>query len=216
VSAAQQPGIAAFRDPVRSEAELRSIVPAPTRYAYRKQLDHLDGHCRALIEAAPLVFVATSDADGRCDVSPRGGPPGWVRMLDSRRVALPEAPGNRRLDSLGNVLATGWAALLFVVPGRNETLRVQGPATVTRDPDLLATIPLAGRLAPLALGVEAEEVFTHCGKAFMRSGAWDPTAWPAVDDLPSPAEVLRDHVADGSTLAEVAGQMQESYTQRMW
>jgi uncharacterized protein len=216
VSAFEKPDIGAFRDPVRSEAELRSLVPAPTRYAYRKQLDHLDEHCRALIEATPLVFVATSDSNGRCDVSPRGGPPGWVRMLDSRRVVLPEAPGNRRLDSLGNVLATGWAALLFVIPRRNETLRVQGPATVTRDPELLATVPLAGRVPPVALGVEAEEVFTHCGKAFMRSGAWDPTAWPDGEDLPTPAEVLRAHVADGSTVAEVAGQIEESYTQRMW
>ena len=206
----------AFRDAVGSEAELRSLVPPPTPYARSKQLDHLDSHCRALIGATPLVFLATAGADGRCDISPRGGPPGWVRMLDRHRVALPEAPGNRRLDSLTNVLATGWAALLFVIPGRNETLRVQGPATVSRDPELLASIPLAGRVPPLALGVEAEEVFTHCGKAFLRSGAWEPSAWPAAGELPSPVEVLRAHVADGSTLREVADRVQESYTQRMW
>lgn len=206
----------AFRDPVRSEAQLRALVPSPTLNALRKQIDHLDHHCRSLIAAAPLVFVATADADGRCDVSPRGGPPGWVRVLDEHRLVLPEAPGNRRLDSLANVVATGWAALLFVIPGRHETLRVQGPATVTTDAELLAAVPLHGRIPPMALGVGAEEVFTHCGKAFMRSSAWEPDGWPDLDELPSPAEVVRDHVGDGASLEAVQARLRESYTQRMW
>jgi uncharacterized protein len=205
----------AFGDPVRSEAELRALVPEPTFNAYRKQVDRLDEHCRALISHSPLVLVATSGPDGACDVSPRGGPPGFVGVLDESRLAIPEAPGNRRLDSLANVIANPHVGLLFLVPGRDETLRVNGRATITTDPDLLAAMPLGGKTPVMALGVQADEVFTHCGKALMRSELWDAGAWPGVSDLPSFAEILRDHVGE-TTLEETEARIHESYTQRLW
>lgn len=203
----------AFGDAVRSEYELRALFPAPTPNAHRKQIDRLDGYCHELIAASPIVFVATAARDGSCDVSPRGGPPGWVRALDERRLLLPEGRGNNRLDSLANLLDNPRIGLLFVIPGRNETLRVNGRATITTDPELLVSVPLRGRVGPVAIGVEADEVFTHCGKAFIRSELWDPQTWP--QELPSPAEVLRAHTGAAS-VAEAQRQLDESYSQRLW
>jgi PPOX class probable FMN-dependent enzyme len=207
--------MASFGDAVRSEEQLRSLFPEPTHNSYRKQIDHLDGHCRELIAASPIVFVATAAADGRCDASPRGGPPGWVHVLDEQRLLIPEGRGNNRLDSLANLLANPWIGLLFVIPGRNETLRVNGRATLTTDESLRELVPLRGRVPPVAIGVEADEVFTHCGKAFIRSELWDPETWPDRRDLPSPAEVLRAHTGAG-TLEEAQARLDESYTQRLW
>lgn len=204
----------AFGDAVQSESALRALFPEPTHNSYRKQIDRLDRYCAELIAASPIVFVATA-ADGRCDVSPRGGPPGWVRVLDEQRLLIPEGRGNNRLDSLVNLLADPGIGLLFVIPGRNETLRVNGRATVTTDPELLAAVPLRGRVPPAAIGVDADEVFTHCGKAFIRSELWDPATWPASGDLSSPAEVLRAHTGAG-TVAEAQTRLDESYSQRLW
>lgn len=203
-----------FGDAVRSEAQLRDLFPQPTANSYAKQIDRLDAHCRELIAASPIVFVATSLRDGRCDVSPRGGPPGWVRVLDEHRLLLPEGRGNNRLDSLVNLLDNPGIGLLFVIPGRNETLRVNGHATITTDPELLASVPLRGRVPPVAIGIDADEVFTHCGKAFMRSELWDPGTWPDAGALPTPAEVLRAHT--GTTVEEAQARLDESYTQRLW
>lgn len=138
------------------------------------------------------MLVGTADAEGRCDVSPRGGPAGWARILDDRRLALPEAPGNRRVDSLRNVLANPRCGLLFLVPGRRETLRVNGRACVTTDPAVLDGIPGS---PVVALGLEVEEVFLHYAKAFIRSALRDAGPWPPPDHLPSAAQILRDHAA---------------------
>ncbi|MEO6496475.1 MAG: pyridoxamine 5'-phosphate oxidase family protein [Solirubrobacteraceae bacterium] len=204
-----------FGDAVQSEAQLRALFPAPTHTSYRKQIDRLDEHCHALIAAAPIVFVATTGTDGSCDVSPRGGPAGWVRALDEHSLLMPEGRGNNRLDSLVNLLSSPGIGLLFVIPGRNETLRVNGRATITTDPQLLATVPLRGRIPPVAIGVDADEVFTHCGKAFIRSELWDPASWPGSGALPSPAEVLRAHTGT-ATVEETQARLDESYSQRLW
>jgi len=200
-----------FSHLVEDEASLRTFVAPPTSGTNDKVLDRLDRHARSWIEASPLLFVATADADGACDVSPRGGPAGWVRILDDRRIALPEAPGNRRADTLRNVLGNAMCALSFVVPGRQEVLRVNGRACVTADPAVLDGIP--GRPV-VAIGVEVEELYIHCGKAFIRSHLWKPDTWPAVDSLPSLSEILRDQC--GLKIAESEALVNESYTQRMW
>ncbi|MCW2966655.1 MAG: phosphohydrolase [Solirubrobacteraceae bacterium] len=207
--------MSSFADPVGSEAELRALFPEPTHNSYRKQIDRLDAYCHELIAATPIVFVATTGPGGSCDVSPRGGPPGWVRAIDEQRLLLPEGRGNNRLDSLVNLIEHPGIGLLFVIPGRNETLRVNGVATITTDPELLATVPLRGRVPPVAIGVQAQEVFTHCGKAFIRSELWDPATWPEREELSSPAEVLRAHTGAGS-LEEAQARLDESYTQRLW
>ncbi len=207
-----------FSDLITSEEELRNIVPAPPehRLSRYKQIEALDEHARTWIAASPLVLIASVGTDGRCDVSPRGGPPGWVRVLDDRRIALPDAPGNARIDTLRNVLETGQAGLLFLVPGRRDVLRVNGPACVTRDPEALSGIPGEPKVA---LGVEAREVFFHCAKALLRSALWDRETWPAPDALAPLSVVLRDHAQRNGRavdLDDAEAQIVESLATRMW
>jgi PPOX class probable FMN-dependent enzyme len=211
-------GVSAFTDVITSEEDLRALVPpAPRdRLSVVKEVDVLDEHARAWIAASPLVLVASADADGRCDVSPRGGPAGWVRVLDDHRLALPDAPGNRRADTLRNVIATGRCGLLFLVPGRRDVLRVNGRSCVTRDPATLEGIPGS---PVLAVGVEVDEVCFHCAKAQNRSQLWDADSWPDPSSLAPLAETLRAHAArNGRTSpdGEAEAQIEESLRTRMW
>jgi PPOX class probable FMN-dependent enzyme len=161
--------------------------------ALRKDIGRIDEMCRRLIAAAPMLFVATFSEQGACDVSPRGGPPGFVTVLDDGNLAIPDATGNRRLDTLENVVATGRAGLIFVIPGRDTTLRVNGRACVSAQPDLLARVRSVGKPPRTVIVVEPEEVYAHCPKAFVRSKLWDPASWPEGDSLPSAAEVSVAH-----------------------
>jgi len=192
-----------FAGALASEAELRELYEQPELRARSKQIDRVDEITARLIALAPFVFVASHDADGRADVSPRGGPPGFVCVLDERHVAIPDATGNRRLDTLRNVIATGHAGLLFLIPGRGQTLRINGPARVTARPDLLARLTPVGKPPRTALVVETTEVFAHCPKAFVRSRLWDPAAWPDPADQPTAAEVTHSHLRGLFSLEEV-------------
>lgn len=205
-----------FATAVRDDAELRAIYEPPSGLAARKEIRRLDETCRAFIARARLVLVASAAADGRLDVSPRGGPPGFVAVLDERHLAIPDATGNRRIDSLRNVVATGHAGLLFLIAGRDQTLRVNGRACVSADARLLARLPAVGRPPRTALVVCADEVFTHCPKAFVRSALWQPEEWPRAADQPSPAEMTLAHVGDAVlTLAEVERLQAESLRLRL-
>jgi PPOX class probable FMN-dependent enzyme len=202
---------------VQSEAELREVVPAPGADSppLRKQIDHLDAHCRDFIARSPFFLLATANAAGDCDASPRGGPPGFVRVLDGRRLVVPEYPGNRRADSHRNLLENPRAAMLFAIPGLRETLRVAGRAYITRDEGLLADMGVAGRMPKLGIGLEVEEAFIHCAKAFIRSNLWQPESWP--EELPSASAILRDHIdAPNVTAEEVAARLDESYVKRLY
>jgi PPOX class probable FMN-dependent enzyme len=207
-----------FRDRLESEDDLRALVKAPPPDArpWMKEIPALDDHCRSFIAHSPLVVLATADADGRCDASPRGGPPGFVKVLDDHRLAFGDLPGNRRQDSHRNLIATGRAALLFMVPGRGETLRVNGEACLTRDPEVLEAVALDGSAPSLAFGMRVEVAFVHCAKALLRSRLWSPSDWPALDALPSSAAMLRDHVSGGVTLEGVEAALRESYGTTMW
>jgi uncharacterized protein len=207
-----------FRDRIESEDELRAMVEAPPPEArpWQKEIPALDDHCRAFIAHSPLVVLATADRDGGCDASPRGGPPGFVKVLDDHRLAFGDLPGNRRQDSHRNLIATGRAALLFLVPGRAETLRVNGRACLTRDPDVLEAVALDGGPPALAFGMEVEVAFIHCAKALLRSQLWKPESWLDLEGLPSSAAMLRDHVANGVTLEGVEAALRESYSTTMW
>jgi len=207
-----------FAGAIASAAELRERYEAPIERAVRKQLDHVDEMARRLIALAPMVIVASHDADGRCDVTPRGGPPGFVRVLDDDHVALPDATGNNRLDTLGNIVATGHAALIFLIPGRTQTLRVHGRACVSADPELLGALTPVGKPPKTAIVVRADEVYAHCPKAFVRSHLWDPATWPAAADQPSPAEVSLAHLKDAYpalTLGDVEHQQAEALRTRL-
>jgi PPOX class probable FMN-dependent enzyme len=205
-----------FDGALTGEDQLRAIYGEPMQRALKKDVGALDEMCRRLIAASPMVFVASYSADGRCDVTPRGGPPGFASVLDDRRLAIPDATGNRRLDTLTNIVATGRAGLIFLIPGRDTTLRVNGPACVTDDPQLLAELNAVGKPPRTAIVVEAEEAYAHCPKAFVRSKLWDASTWPQPQDLPSPAEVTLAHTRDaGLTLAQVERQQQESLLYRL-
>jgi hypothetical protein len=207
---------APFSHLVTSEVALREVLPPPAELSVRKEIRELDGHCRDFIARSPFAVLATANAAGDCDVSPRGGPAGFCSVLDERRLAVPEFRGNRRADSMLNLLESPRAALLFLIPGLDETLRVNGRAWLTRDPDLLAALASGGRPLELAIGVEAEQVFIQCAKAFKRSGLWEADAWPSRDGMASVAEMLRDHMrADVSVEAVQAG-LDESYAKRLY
>ncbi len=162
---------------VRSVEELESIIGVPvsrTRDKVRHELAAVD---RQWLAAASLVFIATADADGNLDVSPKGDPAGFIRVLDATTLAIPDRPGNRRVDGFHNLLADPHIGLVFVIPGRGDTLRVNGRATIVRDAEFFDEMIVRGNRPALALVVEIEEVFFHCSKAFLRSKAWDPSSW---------------------------------------
>ena len=173
---------------VGTSAELRAVVGEPSPRVRDKVRDRLDPMDLAFLAAAPFWALATADADGRCDVSPKGDPAGSVHALDDTTLVLPDRPGNRRVDGFEAVLTQPQVGLLFLVPGRGDTLRVNGRATLVRDAPFLDDLAVAGRRPALALVVDVEEVFFHCSKAFLRSGLWEPTTW-APDGVPSRAEI---------------------------
>jgi uncharacterized protein len=197
-----------FRDLITDEKDLRALLGSPSDIALKKQIARLDGHCRAFIAHAPFAVLGTSGPDGTCDVSPKGDPAGFVRVLDDTHLVVPDRPGNKRLDGLRNILANPHVGLLFLVPGRGETLRVNGRACITRDPDLLATMAVGGKIPSLAIGVEVEEVFLHCAKAFKRSGLWEPARWPDISRLVTSAQIFHDQV-------KIPGRSVEDYERRL-
>ena len=191
-------------DAVADQAALRRVYELPGDAAVRKQMTELTEPARRLIGCSSLVLVASVDARGNCDVSPRGGPAGFVAVLDARTVAVPDATGNRRLDTLQNIIATGRAGLLFVVPGRATTLRLNGRACVSTRPALLAQLTAVGKPPASALVLGIEEVYPHCPKALLRSGAWKPEQWLPADAQPSSAEVtLAQLRMPGLTIADI-------------
>lgn len=176
-------------------AELEAVYGPPVEAVQQKAIDHLDEHCRRIIGLSPFVALAAADGDGTTDVSPRGGPPGFVRVLDERRLVVPDATGNRTCDILHRIVTGGGVGLLFVVPGVAETLRIRGTACVTRDPGLLEGLETGGKPARLAIVVTVEAAFLHCAKAFIRSSLWRPDTWPEAGALPKPAQIWADHIA---------------------
>ncbi|MFB8206420.1 MULTISPECIES: MSMEG_1061 family FMN-dependent PPOX-type flavoprotein [unclassified Streptomyces] len=191
-------------DAVRDHEELRRTYELPRDTSLRKQTTELNEQTKKLIACSSLVLVASADPEGRCDVSSRGGPAGFVAVLDPRTVAIPDATGNRRLDTLQNVIATGRAGLLFIVPGRTTTLRVNGRACVSTRPELLEQLTPVGKPPASALVVGIEEVYPHCPKSLLRSGAWKPEQWPSADDQPTSAEVtLAQLRMPGLTIADI-------------
>jgi PPOX class probable FMN-dependent enzyme len=188
----QDPFAAAFTEP----EQLRDHYDAAMERAIRKDIGHIDDLCRRLIAASPMLFVGPHDGNGWLDVSPRGGQPGFVTVLDDHHLAIPDATGNRRLDTLENIISSGRAGLIFLIPGRDTTLRVNGRAGVSADPELLERLTPVGKPPKTAIVVEAEEVYTHCPKAFVRSKLWDPGTWPDPATLPTSAEVSLAHQRD--------------------
>lgn len=177
---------------ITSVAELRRLYPEPAGRTLLKVLDRLDVHCRRFIDLAPFAVLATVSARGRLDSSPRGGAPGFVHVRDDRTLWLPDAAGNNLLDALTNVVETGRAGLLFLIPGVDETLRVNGAARIRDDADALGPFVAERRPPRAVIEVDVEEAFLHCAKALMRARLWDPAGRRDRAELPTMGEMLRD------------------------
>jgi len=207
----------AFNDVITSEQELRELLGTPGPRSLLKERAVLDEHSRAFIARSPLLLMATAGRDGRCDVSPKGDGPGFVLVLDDRRIVIPDRPGNKRLDGMSNLLVNPHIGLVFLVPGREETLRVNGRAWITRDADILQRCVVGGKTPPVAIGVEIEQCFLHCAKAFRRARFWAVEAWPEPDALPSLACMLFDQIKpDGVTLQEYERDIEDGNKQRLY
>ena len=179
---------------VRTAAELREIVGYPTERAVQKQLAALDKHCRAFIARSPFVVLSTANARGGCDASPKGDRPGFVLVLDEHTLVIPDRPGNRRADSLLNILDNPQVGLLFLIPGMGETLRVNGSASIVQDRSLLEQLAVDGKQPQLAIVVKVQECFLHCAKALIRSQLWDPARFMPRCEMPSLAQMIQDQI----------------------
>ncbi|MCR6485455.1 pyridoxamine 5'-phosphate oxidase family protein [Amycolatopsis sp. OK19-0408] len=174
---------------------LRELFGEPKPTTRRKIIGHIDEHARTLIAHSPLVLLATAAPDGSCDVSPRGDPAGSVLVLDERTLVLADRPGNKLIDSFRNIIDNPHAGLLFLVPGMNETLRVNGRAKLVSDAPFFDELVVRGKRPRLAVVIEVEELYMHCAKAFLRSSLWDPSTWPDRSTLPTLGTILRDQLS---------------------
>ena len=179
---------------IADEADLRQCYPKPMSRASDKVLDRLDLQCRAILTLSPFCVLSSQGPDG-ADISPRGDPPGFLRVLDDRHILLPDRIGNNRLDNYANILSHPAVGLLVLVPGMDETLRINGRAQITDDARLLAGSAVRGKAPNIGLLIAVKEAFLHCPKAFVRSGLWDPTKFIDRTSLPSYTAMLTDHVA---------------------
>lgn len=198
----------------------RDVIRNHVRRAYASQeakiLDHVDELCRLWIERSPFLTMATVSASGGVDVSPKGDPAGFVKVLDPKTIAIPDRPGNHRYDGFHNILETGRIGLCFFVPNRNEVVRVNGSAQVVQDPELRESMAVQGRVPDFAVLVRVEEAFYHCGKAIIRSGLWSPEKAASIEGLPSYGFAIKTHAQDDRTLEEVEAVMKNNEDNRLY
>jgi PPOX class probable FMN-dependent enzyme len=200
---------------IRTEAQLRALIGEPAPLTCAKISNRLNAMTRLFIERSPFVCMATSGAVGSCDLSPRGDPAGFVRILDERTLLMPERTGNRLADSLRNILANPQVGLLFIVPGVTDTLRVNGRATITTDADLLAPSTVEGKPPRLGVLVDIDEAYTQCSKAFLRSHLWDPQRFIDPASMPTGGEVHRAIQGDSFDADGYDRERAERYRQRV-
>lgn len=198
--------------------ELRSVykVPDPSDVAVRKELGRLDVHCQSFIARSPFVLIGSSDSAGGADVTPRGDKPGFASVLDERTIAIPDRPGNNRLDTLENLIVNPAIGLLFVIPGMNETLRVSGDAKVTVDQALREQMAVNGKPALSVIVVTVRSAYMHCAKAFMRSGLWRHETWPDRSQMPTLGQIYSDQLAVDRTGPEEDRRLDKAYRETLW
>lgn len=177
---------------ISDEQSLRGLFEAQTPLAAQKCQRSLDQYAQAFIRRSPFLCIGTQDMQGKADVSPRGDPVGFVRILDQHTLAIPDRPGNNRLDSLVNILANPSVDLLFIIPGFDDTLRVNGEASLVKDPEMLRSMSVEGRVPKLAIVIRVREVFLHCAKAFRRSHLWNPEHFQDRREMPSLSKMILD------------------------
>jgi PPOX class probable FMN-dependent enzyme len=194
---------------------LRELYGPASERSLKKELRQLDRHCRAFIARSPFLVIASTDPEGRCDASPKGDAPGFVEVVDDKTLLIPDRLGNNRVDTLGNLLACPGVGLIFLVPGVNETLRVNGRARVTTDAALLETMAVNGKAPRSGILVAVEEVYFHCGKALIRSDLWNPEKQLKRGEFPSLGRILADQIG-GISVEESERLTAESYRTRLY
>jgi PPOX class probable FMN-dependent enzyme len=202
---------------VTSADELRELLGEVMPRAAAKERPRLHERDLAWLAASPFCLVATSDAEGNCDVSPKGDPVGELaHVIDEHTIAIPERPGNRRADGFFNVLSNPHVGLIFLIPGRNETLRINGRARLVREAPFFDEMIIKGHRPKLALVVEIDTIFHHCAKAFMRSALWKPESWEP-DALPSHAQITKDVMKTPESLEQLEAYYRpEAYTKKLY
>lgn len=207
-----------FEAVVTTEEELRELYKMPAATTVKKKLTTLDVHARAYIDSAPFVLIGTMSPDGTGDVSPKGGPAGFVVVLDENRLAIPDLSGNNLLDSISNIVAGSGIGLIFLIPGVDETLRVNGRACLTTDPGVLDRCAVKDRRPKAAIGVTVTQQYMHCAKAFRRSELWNPQAWPDLATLPSAGCIARDQYSEIFEVprAQIDQMLETNYAATMW
>lgn len=200
---------------IRDEQSLRSLFAATHTLAAQKCLPSLDKHAQAFIRRSPFVCIGTQDLAGKADVSPRGDPVGFVKILDRHTLAIPDRPGNNRLDSLVNILANPTVGLLFIIPGFDDTLRVNGQASLVNDPEILGEMRVEDRVPKLAIVVRVTEVFMHCAKAFRRSQLWNPDHFQDRREMPSLSKIILDQTTgapdDDDAMRKIDAALEDEY-----
>lgn len=200
-----------FQEVIQTEERLREITGEPGDLARDKVIDHVDTHVANFIAHAPFLLLSTRGADGREDISPKGDPAGFVRVLDPKTLAIPDRPGNRRMDSFSNLIVDDQIGLIFLIPGHKDTLRISGRAQIVRDDALAETMAVKGRAPALILIVHVEEASMHCPKCMIRSGLWSPEQWPDPVNVPNLAEIIMDHANEQTrALEEVSAYIETS------
>ena len=199
---------------IRDEQGLRSLFQATHAIAIQKSQSALGQHAQDFIRRSPFLCIGTQDMAGRADVSPRGDARGFVEILDAQTLAIPDRPGNNRLDSLSNILANPSVGLLFMIPGFDDTLRVNGQASLVTDPDLLERMRVNGKVPALAIVVKVSEVFMHCAKAFRRSHLWDPAQFQDRSEMPSLIKIILDETTgapDAEAMRKIDDDLEQAY-----
>lgn len=202
---------------IKTTEELRQYYDMPNEMVTKIKFDFLDDYCVKFISIAPLVCIGSEMAEG-LDVSPRGGAPGFVHVMDRRHVAIPDWPGNNKVETMTNLVTSGRCGLLFLVPGMDLFLRINGTAIVTRDPELLAAMPEQGKIPKSAIRVTVREAYFHCGKALKRSKVWEPDSWPERKALPTVGKMILDQakLADSTTAEEIEGMYQKALKDELY
>ena len=201
---------------ITTREELRTAFESTHDVAIQKELRLIDTHSRRFIERSPFVFIGSQDGSGNADVSPKGDQPGFVRVLDDRTLAIPDRPGNNRLDTWENLVENPAVGLLFMIPGMNETLRINGEARLTLDADLCAQMHVNNRPALAVCVIKVREVYMHCAKAFIRSRLWLPDTWPARTEMPTLGVMLKDQARLSASAAEFDDVLDEAYRTTLW
>ena len=205
-----------FSDIITTEEQLREILGYPSQMAANKAVDTLDEHCRAVIASSPFMLIASSDAAGNMDISPKGDPAGFVKVLDEKTLAIPDRPGNRRGDTFRNILQNPNVGLFFFIPGKQETFRVSGKAMIVRDQWLREQMPMRGKTPDFAIVVTIEEAFMHCAKCVIRSGIWQQEQWPELSGLSSLAQVMVDHTKLPDSVEKLQTLIDDGYRDRLY